>query len=129
MSLWRITVLGVLFAALALSQPGARAANCNSMAGLSLPETTITLAEPVAAESFTLPPSYYPPRVKTADDRRQFEQAFNRNLPSFCRVAATIRPLADSEIKIEVWMPQSGWNGKFLAVGNGGWQGGLHMVS
>jgi len=41
-------------------------------------------------------------------------------------------PTADSDIKIEVWMPASaqgsgaagsGWNGKLQAVGNGGWAG------
>ncbi len=45
------------------------------------------------------------------------------SLPEFCRVAATLRPSPDSDIKIEVWMPASGWNGKFQAVGNGGWAG------
>lgn len=55
----------------------------------------------------------------------QASQAF-RNLPAFCRIAATIRPTKDSEIKIEVWMPSSGWNGKFLGVGNGGWGGTIN---
>ncbi|MSO29889.1 MAG: tannase/feruloyl esterase family alpha/beta hydrolase [Acidobacteria bacterium] len=41
-----------------------------------------------------------------------------------CRVAATLTPSADSDIKIEVWLPDAaGWNGKFQAVGNGGWAG------
>ena len=44
-------------------------------------------------------------------------------LPAFCRVAVTSKPTADSDIKIEVWLPASGWNGKFQAVGNGGWAG------
>jgi feruloyl esterase len=44
-------------------------------------------------------------------------------LPSFCRVAATLTPSSDSDIKIEVWLPTSGWNNKFQAVGNGGWAG------
>src|SRR6185436_14509817 len=44
-------------------------------------------------------------------------------LPAFCRVAATLTPSSDSDIKIEVWLPSSGWNGKFQAVGNGGWAG------
>ena len=46
-----------------------------------------------------------------------------KNLPAFCRVAATLKPSSDSDIKIEVWLPASGWNGKFQAVGNGGWAG------
>ena len=46
-------------------------------------------------------------------------------LPAFCRVAATIKPTPDSDIKIEVWLPASGWNGKYQAVGNGGWAGSI----
>ena len=48
--------------------------------------------------------------------------AFSR-LPAFCRVTATLTPSSDSDIKTEIWLPASGWNGKFLAVGNGGWAG------
>jgi len=46
-----------------------------------------------------------------------------KNLPAFCRIAATLKPTSDSDIKIEVWMPQSGWNGKLQSVGNGAWAG------
>src|SRR6185369_12466775 len=66
-------------------------------------------------------------------------------LPAFCRVAATLRPSDDSNIKIEVWLPtrvesvvgpararssagapgEGGWNGKLQAVGNGGWAGAI----
>jgi len=38
-------------------------------------------------------------------------------LPTFCRVTATLTPTKNSLIGIEVWLPQSNWNGKFLAVG------------
>ena len=43
--------------------------------------------------------------------------------PAFCRVAATLKPSSDSDIKIEVWLPAAGWNGKFQAVGNGAFNG------
>ena len=42
------------------------------------------------------------------------------DLPAFCRIAATLTPTADSDIKIEVWMPYSGWNGRYLGTGNAG---------
>lgn len=42
-----------------------------------------------------------------------------------CRAAATLKPTSDSEIKIEVWLPLAGWNGKFLAMGSGGWGGAI----
>ena len=45
---------------------------------------------------------------------------------SICRVAATLKPTDDSDIKVEVWMPESGWNGKYQAVGNGGWSGSIN---
>ncbi|HEY1948881.1 MAG TPA: tannase/feruloyl esterase family alpha/beta hydrolase [Bryobacteraceae bacterium] len=47
-------------------------------------------------------------------------------MPSYCRVAATLKPSADSDIKMEVWMPASGWNGKMEANGNGGWSGSIN---
>src|SRR5207253_7652796 len=45
------------------------------------------------------------------------------------RVAATLKPTDDSRIRIEVWMPASGWNGKFQGVGNGGWEGNIAYPS
>jgi len=48
-----------------------------------------------------------------------------RTVPEFCRVAATLTPTSDSDIKIEVWLPTSGWNGKFQAVGNGAFNGAI----
>ena len=90
------------------------AATCESIASLALPKTTITLAQPVAAGEFA-------PAGVTAGGPPPVV-AF-KDLPAFCRVAATLKPTTDSDIKIEVWLPASGWNGKFQAVGNGGWAG------
>ena len=50
-------------------------------------------------------------------------------MPAFCRVAATITPVPDSEIKMEVWLPADGWNGKFVGVGNGGFSGAIWYFS
>jgi feruloyl esterase len=45
---------------------------------------------------------------------------------TICRVAVTLQPTADSEIRMEVWLPASAeWNGKLLAYGNGGWSGSV----
>jgi feruloyl esterase len=41
-------------------------------------------------------------------------------LPAFWRVTATLTPTPASHIKIELWMPRHGWNGRFLGTGNGG---------
>ena len=87
------------------------AASCESLSSLALPNTSITLAQMVPAGGFSLPGTG-PAAVQ------QFSQ-----LPAFCRVAATLTPSSDSDIKIEVWLPAAAWNGKFQAVGNGGWAG------
>src|SRR5262245_15216422 len=88
------------------------AATCEDLAKLSLPNTTITLAQNVPAGTFTPPAG--------ARGGNQFS-----NLPAFCRVQATLKPSNDSDIKIEVWLPEPvSWNGKFRGTGNGGLGGG-----
>jgi feruloyl esterase len=54
------------------------------------------------------------------------EQRFgpDLSLPPHCRVAATLKPRPTSQIDMEIWMPAD-WNGKFLALGNGGWAGSI----
>jgi feruloyl esterase len=97
-----------------LSSSELRAAPCESLQALSLPNTTITLTQSVAAGSFSSPSAgrgVLPPA-----------EVFSQ-LPAFCRVAATLRPSNDSDIKIEVWLPLANWNGKFQGVGNGGLAG------
>ncbi|HEY2039555.1 MAG TPA: tannase/feruloyl esterase family alpha/beta hydrolase [Edaphobacter sp.] len=47
------------------------------------------------------------------------------HLPGFCRISAVLRPTSDSEIHTEVWLPSSTWNGRYLAVGSGGWGGSI----
>jgi Tannase and feruloyl esterase len=45
---------------------------------------------------------------------------------ALCRVNVTSRPTADSDIRIELWIPVgAAWNGKFLQVGNGGFAGAI----
>lgn len=83
---------------------------CDELSGLSLPQATVDSARTVASGAFT--PTDLSPDLAA-------------RLPAFCRVALTLRPSDDSDIKAEVWMPASGWNGKFMAVGNGGWSGNI----
>ncbi len=88
----------------------ARAAGptCESLAGLSLADITITTAHSVPAGSFT------------AADGEVFA-----GMPAFCRIAAFAAPTTQSHINFEVWMPQSGWNGKFRGEGSGGSAGSI----
>jgi feruloyl esterase len=39
----------------------------------------------------------------------------------------TIAPTSDSSIVFEVWMPATGWNGKFLSAGEGGFAGAINF--
>jgi feruloyl esterase len=102
-----------LFAALfGIGATQAAATSCAGLARLALPDTTITAAEPVAAGTYTAP------------DGEVFS-----NLPAFCRVAATLTPTSDSDIKIEVWLPYSSWKGRYVGTGNGGIGGHIIYTS
>jgi feruloyl esterase len=90
---------------LATAASAAQAQSCESLAKLVSPGVSITLASVTS----------------TAKDIS--------GLPPFCRVAATLKPTSDSEIGIEVWLPVTGWNGKFLAVGSGGWGGSIDYAA
>jgi feruloyl esterase len=104
-------VLALLLAMLLPDQPVDAGGSCGDLSGLALPNATITAAQTVEAGSFTPPVSISPERLRT--------------LPGFCRVAATLKPTIDSDIKMELWLPSSGWNGKFQAVGNGAFNGSI----
>ena len=96
----------------------APAVSCDSLASLALPNGTITGTEAVEAGAFV--PPMPPGRSLSEGQARQYGA-----LPAFCRVAATLTPSSDSDIKVEVWMPAEGWNGKLQAVGNGAFTGSL----
>ncbi|HLQ79209.1 MAG TPA: tannase/feruloyl esterase family alpha/beta hydrolase [Terriglobia bacterium] len=108
-----IGVVAVVFLGIAFITDTATAAlqTCESLAQLALHNGTVTSAQVVAAGAF-VPPG----------GNARGGNAY-ANLPSFCRVTATLTPSSDSDIKIELWLPAIGWNGKFEAVGNGGWAG------
>ena len=105
----------VLVAAMS-TRAAAEGLACDALAKQTLPNTTITSAQLVAAGQFA------PPGANPAPPGNASPFA---NLPAFCRVAATLTPSTDSDIKIEVWMPVADWNGKFQGVGNGGWSGAI----
>jgi feruloyl esterase len=91
----------------------AAATSCEALTALILPNTTITSSQMVA-------PGKFAPPTRAEETTNAYA-----NLAAFCRVAATLKPTTDSDIRIEVWMPASGWNNKFQAVGNGGWAGSI----
>ena len=48
------------------------------------------------------------------------------DVPEFCRVQGEARPTKDSQIGFELWLPASGWNGRYYQLGNGGFAGTIH---
>lgn len=102
------------------SQAAAPVVACAELMKPMLHNSTITIAQTVGAGEYRLPPSSADRPGMNIAGRTQFGTN-----PVFCRVAAILKPSTDSAIKIEVWLPQSGWNGKFLGVGNSGWGGAL----
>ena len=142
----RLMLSAITLTALLTSARPMAAAPCESLAALSLPHTTITLANLVGAGTFVQfptgrggPPAPAPPAARgTAGATSPFA-----DLPAFCRVTATLTPSDDSDIKMELWMPATsaegsgeprrssqersratGWNGNLRGTGNGGLGGG-----
>lgn len=89
-----------LSASILLAAAGFAQTPCERLKSLKLPNTTIAAAESVAA---------------------------GKDRAAHCRVLAVLAPSADSHIEIELWMPVA-WNGKFEAVGNGGWSGSINVA-
>jgi hypothetical protein len=103
-------------AALALAAP-ASAKSCSEMTGLALDKGTVTAATLVEPGAFQPPAGSGPPPG--------IANSGYKSLPAFCRVQATLTPTSDSDIKVEVWLPAAGWNGKLVGIGNGIWAGSI----
>ncbi len=109
---------GLVFATLAttVTAYGANSkfdSRCGAIANAKLTGVTITAAQSIPAGAFT------PPDGSPAIP----------NLPAFCRVAATLKPTPDSNIRIELWMPEKNWNGRFLGTGNSSGAGKIRYSS
>src|SRR5208337_66328 len=83
---------------------------CEEITTLVGSNLTITSAVSVPAGQFSPPPDLMG-NIAPVD------------VPASCRVAGVLKPTADSQIKFELWMPTTNWNGKFQDVGNGGFAG------
>ncbi|MCA6124849.1 tannase/feruloyl esterase family alpha/beta hydrolase [Bradyrhizobium sp. WSM 1704] len=103
-----------LFAGVAINSTQAAATPCTNLQSLQLQHTTINSATDNDSGTFVAPGN--PPTTITG-------------LPPFCRVVATLIPSSDSSIKVEVWLPKTGWNGRFLGTGGGGFQGVITYAS
>ncbi len=89
---------------------------CENLKSLSVPGVEFTAVETVAA-------GVYQPPARAGLGAGGPAAPATQMLPAHCRVAATLKPSTDSDIKMELWLPVENWNGKFEMVGNGGWAG------
>ena len=121
-------------------------AACERLASLMLPNGQVTSAQVVDAGRFALPGTFaprggggssalagtiggvpdVPGRVTGATAGLGLGYNGGRGippfsaLPAFCRVAATLKPTPSSDIRMEVWLPTSGWNGLFRGTSPNG---------
>jgi Tannase and feruloyl esterase len=110
----------VALCAAAITAPAsAAAADCEALATLKLPHVMVTSARTVAPGRLVLRDDDLP----RADS--SFFTAFD-TLPAFCRVKAVSVPSAGAHIEFEVWLPSSGWNGRYVGAGNGGFGGSIN---
>src|SRR3954453_733988 len=87
---------------------------CESVSRMKVTNGRVLAAESVQAGAFA------PPRASNAATTAAFT-----TVPAFCRVTLKLTPSSDSDINAEVWLPQSGWNHKLQASGNGGLGGAI----
>lgn len=89
--------------------------SCDSLTSLKIPNATITSATAVDP----------PPDLVIPIPASPIAPASNLTISTpFCRVVAFSAPTSDSHIAFEVWLPVTArWNGKFEAIGNGGFIG------
>jgi len=105
-----LELMGVLAVWVLFSLPASAERPCEQLTSLVAPSLTVTSAVSVPAGQFTPPPDLM-------GKIGPFE------VPAFCRVAGVLKPTADSQIKFELWLPATSWNGKFQDLGNGGFAG------
>lgn len=116
-------MLGLLTAAILAATP------CEALKTVSLPNTTITTAEFVQEGVYTPPPPP-PGSPPPPAPRPGAEPPKPITAPAHCKVVAVLKPSKDSLINMELWLPPADkWNGKFQAVGNGGWAGSIQGLS
>ena len=110
-------MISILALAVTLADPS----QCDAIAKLALANTTVTSARWVDAG-----PMAQEPAAGAAAGQRPAAPPIV--LPAHCRVAMVMKPSNDSHIEAEVWLPAE-WNGKFEAVGNGGWAGTIGFAA
>lgn len=86
---------------------------CEAMKNLTLAHATVISATHFEAGQIAFPVGS-PSKIQ------------NFAAPQHCEVKVVSKPTSDSEINIEIWLPEKAtWNGKYLQLGSGGWDGAI----
>jgi feruloyl esterase len=104
----RILTILILFSAIINTVAQTTNTSLDEIKKIKLAGVTITEVQEIPAGNYT------PPGGKPI-----------ANLPSFIRVAYTSKPVPESKIRSEIWLPKDNWNGRLLGTGNGGGAGGI----
>jgi hypothetical protein len=105
------------------------------------PDMSLALSE--ACNATTFAPVVFGAEILTLDDSvvtnysASVPDAFRFTAPSvelrnatFCNVTLSYTyPGQNDEVIVEAWLPLEGWNGRFQAVGGGGWVAGRSAIS
>jgi feruloyl esterase len=100
-----------------MAEAQAQSTNCHALVGQDIGGRIVSARYLAAGEKIAINISLSP----TPD--------LNAPLPmSTCQVKAQLSPVPGSHINVEIWLPEM-WNGKFVATGGGGFNGGLSMTT
>src|SRR3546814_16160780 len=90
----------------ALPAAAAEPGDCAALRSLAIPNVEIRIAQRIEGS--------YTEDVSVGRAMRTYD-----NLPAFCRVYGFVRPVPESKIGFEVWMPMTGWTGRLHMIGGG----------
>lgn len=101
-----------------LAQTKSETIDCSDLRSFQINQGNINAIEWVAAGTF-----------RPAGSSASVVNSPYSTLPEFCRISISLHPSDDSNIKLELWLPLTNWNGKYMAVGNGAFTGNIRYSS
>jgi len=99
----------------------------STLALAAMSASLLALGAPAAAHAETACADM----VKTALPHATVTKAVSEKAgeAAVCKISVTAKPTADSDIRLELWIPEgAAWNGKFIQLGNGGFAGAVPVV-
>ncbi len=100
-----------------------------ALLGLTVGAMTMTAAHAAQTQcSALIAGDVYLPGAATVTAFSATEIAATSTVPAYCDVSmvfSSTGDTAESQIAVQVWLPETGWNGRFLGTGNGGFAGSI----